>query len=241
MRYAILSDIHGNLEALESVLKACRQEGARSIFCSGDIVGYGANPSECVELIRQHKIISVAGNHDWAAIGKFSTKDFNIQAKMAIEWTENKLSQEDKCFLNDLPTIFKNTDFVMVHGTLYKPENFIYLTDILQAQDTFYLMDRNICFVGHSHVPQIYIHTQEKIIFSKTLTEYIDKKYKYIVNAGSVGQPRDNQPTASFCIFDPDLERVEIKRVMYDVKKAQQKILEAQLPEFLAYRLTIGQ
>jgi len=241
MRYAIISDIHGNLEALQAVIKECKDQGARAYFCIGDIVGYGANPIECIDIVRDLKALCVAGNHDWGVSGKLDIKYFNPFAKEAIFWTQKILSKGYINYLNNLKTIIKQEEFILVHGTLNKPKKFGYLNDINKAFDTFYLMDRNICFIGHTHIPQIMIKKGNNIFYSEEQSIKINPEYKYIINIGSVGQPRDGNPQASYCIYDPDLERVEIKRIDYDIKSVQNKIILAGLPSVLARRLTIGQ
>jgi len=241
MRYGIFSDIHGNLEAFQAVLEACRQEGVRKLFCVGDIVGYGANPRECLKIIRQKNISSVAGNHDWAATGKISDDNFNEVAQFAVRWTGNQLSYNELNYLNHLPLIAKEEDMIFVHGTLNKPERFDYLLDIRQTPDTFFLMDQPICFIGHTHVAQIYIKEENNIHYASIPRTDIHPAKKYIVNVGSVGQPRDGNPLAAYCVYDPDLKRIEIKRTSYDLLTAQKKILEAGLPDMLAKRLALGQ
>ena len=241
MRYAILGDIHGNLEALQAVLEACRQEGVRKYFCVGDIVGYGANPQECFDVLSYYKAQSVAGDHDWAVAGKISTENFNDAAQAAVVWTHKHLTLGYVKALEDLELIYKNNDFVMAHATFHKPESFNYLLDPLKSLDSFYAMDRRVCFIGHTHKPQILVQHENKIDVSMKPQVEINARYKYIINVGSVGQPRDLNPKACYCIFDPDLQRIEIKRVEYDLKTAQKKILEAGLPEILAQRLAIGQ
>jgi len=241
MRYAIFSDVHSNLEALQAVLAACRAEGARKLFCAGDIVGYGANPKECIDLLRELNITCVAGNHDWAVCGRMDYGNFRDEGKKAIDWTKKVLSTQYIEFLNKLDLTFKTDEFVMVHATLNKPNLFQYLLDMNQSQDTFYLMDRTVCFVGHTHRPQIFAKQNDSVSLAQGLKIEINFQFKYIVNAGSVGQPRDGNPQACLCIFDPDLNRIEVKRVTYDIAGAQKKILEAGLPEMLARRLSVGQ
>ncbi len=241
MRYAIISDIHSNLEALEAVIAACQDEGVRAYFCAGDIVGYGANPNECVERIKSLKAVSVAGNHDWAVAGKIDFSHFHPVAQAAVEWTQKHVLPGHQDFLKQLPLTFKNQELMMAHGTLYKPDKFFYLTDMSQAADTFYLMDTKLCFLGHTHVPKVIVQKPDQMEYLDSRYVELRKPYRYIVNAGSVGQPRDGNPDASFCIYDPDLERLEIKRVHYPVEIAQQKILGAGLPDFLARRLALGQ
>ena len=240
MRYAIIADIHGNLEALNEVLNVCRQEGVRRIFCAGDVVGYGANPRECLDIIRQRNIVCVAGNHDWAACGKIPTDNFNREAAQAVAWTAKQLQRDELDFLKNLGLVYRNEHFILVHGSLHRPEQFIYLTDVLRAADSFFLMDRPVCFIGHTHVPAVMVKDEEETFNDEQRTFNIDTHKKYIVNVGSVGQPRNYSPTASFCIFDPDLGRLELKAASYDVETAQQKILAAGLPNILATRLAVG-
>jgi len=241
MRYAIISDIHGNAQAFEAVIESCRQEGVGEYYCLGDIVGYGADPSRCIELIQEIDALTIAGNHDWAVLGKTDVAYFNQVAQAAVYWTQNELSLDHHNYLTKLSLVEKREKFIMVHGTLNRPEAFNYLIDMNQASDTFYLMDRKLCFIGHTHVPQILIKDANLVSYSRKLIEELKGDKTYIVNVGSVGQPRDSNPNASFCIYDPDLMRIEIKRVSYNVSGAQQKILKAGLPPFLAKRLALGQ
>jgi len=240
MRYAILSDIHSNLEALKAVLDTCLENRIDQFLCVGDIVGYGADPKHCLETVCELNALHVAGNHDWAVSGKFDSSFFNEEGKAAIEWTQAHLAKDDFDWLSGLELIINNEDLVMVHGALHKPESFIYLDDISKAPDTFYLMEHAVCFIGHTHVPQIYILQGENIAYAPTTTMKIRKDAKYIINVGSVGQPRDGNPMASFGIFDTKIGVTEIKRVAYDIASAQKKILEAGLPEVLAKRLSVG-
>ena len=242
MRYAILGDVHANFEALSAVIEQCKNEGARRFFCVGDIVGYGANPSETILKFSEAGIVSVAGNHDWAVTGKMSTENFKEAASRAVLWTQKKVKPKDIEYLNTLELIFKNDDFLMVHGTLNHPHQFNYLMDIEKAADTFYLMDRKVCFVGHTHVPRIFVRHGERSLLTDTYKPLeLRDGFKYIVNVGSVGQPRDGNPEACYCIYDPDLERIEIKRVAYNIHAAQTKIIQSGLPESLGSRLAIGQ
>lgn len=241
MRYGIISDIHSNLEALEAVREDALKEGVDLFFSSGDIVGYGANPNECLDIIKALNVSIAAGNHDWAAGAKFDAQYFNPLALEAIVWTKQVLSKENLAFLSDLELVFKNQDFILVHGSLDQPADFIYLGKGSQAKETFSLMDRNVCFIGHTHIPRIFIQQKEKIVFSGPLNIELQKGCKYIVNAGSVGQPRDRNPLASYCIFDSVRQTVEIKRVPYDILRAQKKIRAAGLPEYLAERLEYGE
>lgn len=240
MRCAILSDIHSNLEALQAVAEVCQAEKVEAFFCSGDIVGYGANPNECIDLIRQLRVQCVAGNHDWGVSGKVDLNYFNPEAKEAILWTRKNLVFDYFAWLDDLKAVFKNAELMLVHGDLDAPSLFDYLKDIDHAAKTFSLMSTQVCFVGHTHVPRIFIQDQNKTFESNDFSFQLNPSCKYIVNAGSVGQPRDNNPMASFCLYDTDKETLQIRRVAYDVKSAADKILKAGLPDMLSYRLSVG-
>lgn len=240
MRYAIFSDIHSNLEAFEAVLEVCGKEGIEAYLCAGDIVGYGANPDECVNLIRQFKVQCAAGNHDWGVSGKFDPAYFNAMAREAVLWTRKHLNFDYFPFLDELKLIFKNNDLILVHGTLDAPSLFDYLKDIGHAADSFSLMDRQVCFVGHTHVPKVFIQREDKIFCLEKISFKLELQNKYIINPGSVGQPRDGNPFASFCLYDTDKETIEIRRVSYDIKKAREKIIQAGLPAMLGYRLEFG-
>ncbi len=241
MRYAIISDVHSNLEALEEVMKDIGKQNINQILCAGDIVGYCANPQQCLEVIRSLNIITIAGNHDQAACEKLDPLFFREEGKKAIYWAQKQLRKSDLDFLSGLELTYKNNDLIMAHGSLDEPDRFFYLFDITNAITTFELMDRIICFVGHTHIPQIFVREGKRSFLSDSLNITLQAGCKYLVNVGSVGQPRDNLPLASYCIYDKDNKTVEIRRVPYDINATQMKILEANLPEMLARRLAIGQ
>jgi len=240
MRYGILSDIHGNFEALQTVIDLIRDENVEHFLCLGDIIGYGANPKECLDIIRELKAICIAGNHDWAVSGKLDPAYFNLVAREAVSWTQNQLSSEDMDFLNNLGLIFKNDDLILAHGTLSEPELFHYMIHMSDATETFHLMDRPICFVGHTHAPNIIIQKEDEVQCDESLKVNVDSRWKHIVNVGSVGQPRDGNPMATYGIYDTDTHVVEVKRASYDVQTAQEKILKVGLPISLAERLAVG-
>ena len=163
-----------------------------------------------------------------------------LSPREAIFWTQNQLSLEDIDFLNNLGLIFKNDDLILAHGTLSEPELFHYMVHISDAEETFYLMDRPICFVGHTHAPNIIIQTEDGARCDEPLKVNVDQQRKHIVNVGSVGQPRDGNPMATYGIYDTDTRIVEVKRAPYDIQTAQDKILKVGLPVSLAERLTVG-
>ena len=241
MRYAIFSDIHGNLQAMDAVLDAVKQEKADRCFFVVDVVGYGANPHECIDMLRGLDAVSIAGNHDWAVAGKVDLAYFNDLARDAIIWTQKYALREDMEFLNRLKLLYKNEDMILAHGTLHEPEAFHYLMNRFQAAESFRVMDRTVCFVGHSHTPGVFIQKEEKIQYFSHIDFHMEEKGKYLVNVGSVGQPRDHDPRAAYCIFDADTKKIILKRVPYDIAQAQKRILQAGLPPFLAGRLAAGQ
>ncbi len=241
MRYAIMSDIHSNLYALEAVMTDVGSENINQILCAGDIVGYCANPKECLDAIRKLKIQTIAGNHDWAVVGKLDPLCFREEGRKAIFWTKEQLSEEDLNFLETLELIYKNNDLILAHGSLDNPERFAYLFDVSNALATFEMMDRLVCFVGHTHVPQVFVKEGPHVYLGDSLNFTLKLGCKYVINVGSVGQSRDNFPLATYCIYDKDKKTVEIKRIPYDINAAQMQILEANLPEMLARRLAVGQ
>ena len=240
MRYAIFSDIHGNLEAFNAVLKDLEDQEIDGYFCCGDIVGYGADPSKCIQRIQEIKATVIAGNHDWAVAGKCQSTRFNVFARESIGWTIGMVSDEEKKFLSELNLIFKNDDFVLAHGTLHNPEMFHYLLSFLHVQWTLDLLDRNVCFVGHSHIQEIFCKKGDTVKRIDSYRILLEEGCRYLINVGSVGQPRDRHPDASYCIYDTQAKIVDFKRVAYDIKKVQDKIVAAGLPEALASRLSLG-
>lgn len=240
MKYGIFSDIHSNLEALEAVLSVCKQRGVDQYLCLGDIVGYGPNPNECIDLVRNICSICVAGNHDWATTGKLDVTYFTPDGKEAAAWTTGQFTSEGFDYLSNLPIVERTADLILVHGTLSEPEMFRYQNNIEKMPESFSLMDRRICFIGHTHSPKVLIQQKEKIDISSDLKFKIEEDLKYIVNVGSVGQSRDGIPLAAVCFYDTDTGVVEIKRVKYDIEAVQTKIIEVGLPEMLAYRLSVG-
>jgi len=241
MRYAIFSDVHSNLEAWEAVLGAYKKEAIDCYICAGDIVGYATNPHECIRIIKEISHISVAGNHDWASVGLFSLDYLNSLAKKAVIWTKERLTDEEKDYLSSLKPVFMNDDLALVHGSLNSPEEFLYITDVKSAEECFRFLRNQVCFVGHLHISGVFIKDKMGRIFYKQFSYLkIEKENKYIINVGSVGQPRDGNRQACYCIYDTAKNEVWIKRIDYDIKSAYNKIIEAGLPLFLAQRLYLG-
>jgi diadenosine tetraphosphatase ApaH/serine/threonine PP2A family protein phosphatase len=259
MRYGIFSDVHSNLEAFEAVIEALKIERIDNYLCIGDIVGYAADPKECIRKTKQLSPIIVCGNHDWASVGLADIKYFNPVAKEALIWTSNVLDEAEKYFLRSLNLVYtsdkftpplssnsperkaqKGAGFILVHGTLDMPEKFNYLLDVDSAYQTFHLMKVPLCFVGHSHVPIVFLEEGGRVNYLFGAEIKIEEGKRYIVNVGSVGQPRDRDPRAAYCIFDTQERKIQIKRVSYDVERAKEKIIKAGLPRFLAERLSTG-
>ena len=268
-RYAILSDIHGNLEALQEVLSLCRQLEIDQYISLGDVVGYNANPCECLDIVRKLPLAtSVKGNHDdYASSEDQGISGFNANARIAIQWTASKLSAEQKRWLAEqkMRSQIAPAGITVVHATLDTPENWGYVFDAHHAADNFSYQWTPLCFCGHSHVPvafckkpiasgsersidslQEWLHnsTDENKDFdfstSDELTVECKLGHKYLFNIGSIGQPRNGDPRASFAVYDSDTKKVSRFRVPYDVEAVQKKILEAGLPERLAWRLAQG-
>ena len=266
MKYAILSDIHANLEALSVVLEKCQEVGVGEYISLGDIVGYNANPKECLDMMRSLKLIcAVKGNHDEYASGSDNAVEgFNPHARAAVIWTQSQLPPEDRAWLAALPMrqSIKGTLITVVHATLDSPDSWGYIFDEHHAADNFSYQFTPLCFIGHSHVPigfckkPITSFSDRPIAkvenwespnvpesqFSKadSITISLDAGYKYLLNVGSVGQPRNRDPRASFAIYDSDQKTVTRYRLPYDIRSAQEKILAAGLPERLAARLAAG-
>jgi len=239
LRYAILADIHANQEALEAVLESIEGAGVDQYLCLGDIVGYGARPKECLEIIQRISSHTVAGNHDFAALGRIEIDNFNSYAKEATLWTRQNLSEEDLNYLRSLPLVEHVDGFSLVHGTLYSPELFDYIQTSYDAYLSMCQMPADICFLGHSHIPVTFIR-RRFITYSLEPEVDIEPGTKVLVNVGSVGQPRDNNPQAAYAIYDSEARKVWIRRVSYDVDAAAATIRDAGLPDILGERLKYG-
>lgn len=238
MRTAVLSDIHGNLEALEAVLTACRASGVDNYICLGDVVGYGASPNECVERVRTLTGRVVAGNHDHAAVGLTDLAFFNPLARAAAVWTARQLTGENADYLRGRPMALEAGDALCVHATPYEPGAWHYVFDEEDAEACLAQTDRQVCFVGHSHVAFIYAARGRDR--RSGMSSSIADRFRYVINAGSVGQPRDFDPRAAFALWDRALRKVRIVRVDYDIAGAQARIAAAGLPPALAERLALG-
>ncbi|MCK4330733.1 metallophosphoesterase family protein [candidate division WOR-3 bacterium] len=240
MRLAIISDIHANLEAFEAVLRKIDDIKPDNILCLGDIVGYGPNPNECLQKVKKIVDVSVVGNHEYGVLGLTDLRYFSVNARLACEWTKDVLTDDNMSYLSNLPIQVVREHMLLVHSTPKAPEEWNY---ILSIQDAFYQFNdltEKVCLIGHSHEPITFTKGNETCGIIDDKKFLIKEDSKYIINCGSVGQPRDNDPRASFCLINEEKEEVQIIRVPYDIDKVQRKIIERGLPRFLAERLSIG-
>ncbi len=262
-RYAILSDIHSNLEALTTVLEKCRELGITEYISLGDVVGYNANPNECLNLVRQLNIVArVRGNHDdYTVRGDISESGFNPNAKRAVAWTREQIDEDGRRYLDEAKYEEMFLNATLVHATLDTPSNWGYILDQFHAEDNFSYQRSNLCFCGHSHVPVAFVKKQltspgerpiemlnawsgefddEDVTRPEVITVEYRKNNKYLFNVGSIGQPRNGDPRASFAVWDTDQMSMSRYLLPYDIKTTQQKILDAGLPARLAERLEYG-
>lgn len=237
--YAVLSDIHGNWESLTVVLKDAAEQGATHYVCLGDIVGYNANPAECLEKIRELNCVTVCGNHDHYCSFDDDLTGFHPLAADAVDWTRRQLSADQQKFLADLKLVERVENFTLVHSTLDMPDMWGYVFESLEAEASFNYQMTTVCFYGHTHVPLAFEKGSE--INGGTYTRIkVNPGRKYFVNAGSIGQPRDGDVRAAYALFYLESKEIELRRLPYDIAGAQDKIRKAGLPERLAARLAIG-
>ena len=240
MKYGILGDIHANLEALEAVLEDMEKQGVKRFVSVGDLVGYGANPIECIDIVRGRlKAVVTAGNHDFAAVDKLNIDFFNAYARESALWTRRTLPDEHKAYIRSLKLVEYCDNFTVVHSTLYSPELFEYIQTSYDAHLSFEQQTTPLSFMGHSHVP-VNFFKRKNVSFNMDTEVKLDENTKIMVNVGSIGQPRDENPDAVCVVYDSDEQLIRVTRVRYDVEKAARKIVSSGLPEILAERLKYG-
>lgn len=240
MRYAIISDVHSNLEAFKVVLSELEKESVGGILFLGDIIGYGPDPNECTKKIKEVTNKVLVGNHDHAAVGLTDVSYFNPYAREAIEWTMEELAEEGKSYLSKLPLTGSINDIFLVHSTPKRPQDWNYIFTIEDVIENFRYFSQSLCFLGHSHVPVIIeMDRAGRLEILKDEVE-IKKDRRYIINVGSVGQPRDGNPDAAYAIYDTERSIIRIKRVPYNYQKTQEKMRKAGLPYYLIERLARG-
>jgi predicted phosphodiesterase len=243
MRYAVLGDIHSNLAALEAVLEAIRGHEIDRLLSVGDVVGYGAAPSECIQLLREHEAAVVMGNHDAAVVGDLDTIFFNQHARVAVEWTRAALSGEEMAWLTCLPPTWEDEFVTLAHGSYDRPEVFNYVQTPADADASLELLERPVCFIGHTHVPVCMLrYADDPLRTGYTHDREIDLRDAIValVNAGSVGQPRDDDPETGYVLYDSETQVVTFRRLSYDIEREVHRIRSAGLPTVLAERLYLG-
>lgn len=244
MKIAIISDIHGNYEALTAVLNDIYDKQVEKIICLGDIVGYGPNPNECVQLVKEHCQLTIMGNHDAAAFNPLMAKDFNQNARYAIEWTASVLTPSSKEYLSTLPMMESLGNATFVHATPYDPYLWYYISSMEDARFNFNFFSSKFCFIGHTHIPGLIMYNtvgNNITIYKPSPFDY--SRYdqnRFIINTGSVGQPRDRNPESSYVILDEENSLVQFERVPYDIEAYQTKMKAITMPPFLINRVEVG-
>jgi len=241
MRCLVISDIHANFPALQTVLVDAQPFDA--VWCLGDLVGYGPNPNRCIERLLDFSLTCIAGNHDWGAIGRADLYVFNRDARQALYWTQNELTPENRAFLSDLPTTAKIDDFFLAHGSPRDPI-WEYTVDLKTVTENFQTFDARVALVGHTHIPVLFewVETNKQVrVLLPDWEEpiHLDER-RLIVNPGSVGQPRDGNPRASYGILDTEARTWESRRVTYPVEITQEQMRARGLPQRLIDRLELG-
>lgn len=241
MLYGVFSDVHSNLPALQAVLQSMESRGVQRKVCLGDLVGYGAGSDACVQLVKQSADICIIGNHDSVALRRESSASFNVYARQAIEWTQNHLSDSSLEYMKQLPYVVEEERFTFVHSSPMSPADWHYVTNLDDALEAFDFFSTDFCMIGHTHNPVMVVMKDNEIpriiegpAYRPNLGERI------LVNVGSVGQPRDRDPRACWCLMDSDGSWIEFVRVEYDIAAAQAPMRQENFPNFLIERLNVG-
>ena len=241
MLHAVVSDIHGNLEALEAVLADLDQHRPASIACLGDFVGYGASPNECIERLRPRIEVAVAGNHDLAACGRLKLGYFNSEAASAARWTDQNLTSENRAYLQGLPFSARWRHSLLVHASPSQPDEWHYVLSPLEAEAEMSSFSETLCLIGHSHFPGTFDRDSSRVRYTRAADVRMERGHRYLVNVGSIGQPRDGDPRAAYLLYDDRERTLRHVRLEYDVDGAMRRIRDAGLPQFLAERLRWGE
>lgn len=245
MKYGIFGDIHGNLEALEAVLADMEEQEVTHPLCLGDLVGYGANPAECLEVIRAMGCPVVRGNHDDLVTLRQTPASFSEAARISLEYARRKLQPSQLNFLRRLPLVQVEDPVTLVHATLDGPESWGYISTRLEAQTCFFYQKTPVCFVGHTHRPCAFAQEKDvRPLEFRRVDIHPDRTKtgrKFLFNVGSVGQPRDGDWRPAYAVYDPTEQWVDLRRVNYNIEKAAAKIIKAGLPESLSKRLFKGE
>ncbi len=241
-RIGIISDVHANIEALDAVLEAIKREGVNRIFCLGDIIGYGPDPDLCISRVRGAADVIVRGNHEHGVLDINAADGFNEFAYKAILWTRKVLDEKALDTINTFPFTWKEGEMTLVHATPDAPEEWYYIFNSYEAGPCFASFDTTLCFTGHTHVPGTYIQNNKgRIRFDPSPSIQFEEGNRYMINAGSVGQPRDGDPRAAYGILDLEAGEFYVERCDYAVEEVQKKMKEKRLPEYLWKRLSRGE
>jgi predicted phosphodiesterase len=242
MRILVISDIHANLVAFETVLKDAQGDWDY-VWCLGDVVGYGPDPNESCDLLKTLPHLCLAGNHDWAALGRLDIRTFNVDARKAVNWTQETLTEENIAYLSALPTTFVLGNYTLAHGSPREPV-WEYILDPLIAALNFPHFETDYCLVGHTHTPIIFELTSDEGDTSSMQPKYRESKnlngHRLIINPGSVGQPRDSNPDAAYAILDVEAGVFEHRRIPYPIHLTQERMRKHGMPERLVTRLEHG-
>jgi diadenosine tetraphosphatase ApaH/serine/threonine PP2A family protein phosphatase len=241
MPHAIVSDIHGNLEALEAVLEDLERREVERVVCLGDFVGYGASPNECIDRLRPRLEVAVAGNHDLAACGRLKLHYFNSDAAVAATWTDVRLTEQNREYLKTLPFTVPWRGMLLVHASPSTPNEWHYVLTPADAAMELSAFEEGICLIGHSHVPGAFVWDERRVRYTRDADVPVAAGHRYLVNVGSVGQPRDGDPRAAYLLVDEAKRTLTHVRIDYDIEGAMRRIRDAGLPAFLAERLQWGE
>ncbi len=243
MKYGILGDIHANLSALETVLECIEAAGVDTLISVGDVVGYGAAPRECIALLRDRGAVVVLGNHDAACCGRLEDDHFNPYARAAVAWTRATLTRDEIEWLRSLPYTATLKDCQVAHGTLHRPELFDYILSPTDADPSLDEMVCPVCFVGHTHIPLTvmrFADAPDRTAYSFDAEIDLSETTRALINVGSVGQPRDENPDAAYALYDSSSRVSSIRRTPYDIERESMRIRSAGLPAVLAQRIRFG-
>ena len=241
MKFGFFSDVHANLEALKACIIDFQSEKLDKIYFLGDAVGYGPYPNECVSLINDVAEVKLMGNHDYAALGLMETDYFNQYAAESMGWTKNSLSKKTVEIMSNFELKHMINDALLVHSSPREPELWHYILDMDDAIESFDYFTEKMCLIGHTHRPFIvYKRTSGECELTNELRESLSHDRRYLINIGSVGQPRDGDPRSCYLIYDSEEGVVRHKRVAYNVKATQKDMAKIGLPEFLIERLAVG-
>jgi predicted phosphodiesterase len=241
MKLALISDIHGNLEALGEVLRDVESQRVDRIHCLGDVVGYGCDPVACLHLVAEHCDVKLMGNHEYAAIGVLPPDAMNIHARQSIHWTVTRLTDREISLISEFDLTAEQDDRLLVHASPYEPDGWHYVLAPHEAAEAFEHTESRLVFHGHTHLPVIYCLAPGGRIRTVAAHDFDpDEESRYLINVGSVGQPRDNDPRACYVVYDTSEDAVNYRRVEYDISATQAKMCRAEMPQMLIDRLQAG-